>query len=98
MGVKTVRLRDDRGGGVVGALMVDPDDELILMSVGGVLIRTPVEEIAIQGRDTSGVRVMNVGEADEVAAVALAPSATDDDLDPPALAPGEDAEPSPPSS
>ena len=74
MGVRTVRLRDGRGGGVVAALMVDPDDSLILMSTAGVLIRTAVAEIARQGRDATGVRLMAIPEGGAVAAVAPVPA------------------------
>jgi DNA gyrase subunit A len=73
MGVRTVRLRDGRGGGVVAALMVDPADSLILMSTAGVLIRTAVDEIARQGRDATGVRIMAIPDGGAVAAVAPVP-------------------------
>jgi DNA gyrase subunit A len=84
MGVRTVRLRDGRGGGVVAALMVDPADSLILMSTAGVLIRTSVAEIAQQGRDATGVRIMAIPEGGAVAAVAPVPGAdAPDEADPP---------------
>jgi DNA gyrase subunit A len=50
--------------------MAGLDDELLLVSTSGVLIRTAVREIASQGRDATGVRVMNLDEGDAVAAVA----------------------------
>jgi DNA gyrase subunit A len=50
--------------------MVSLDDDIILASTGGVLIRTAVREIASQGRDATGVRVMNLDEGQQVAAVA----------------------------
>jgi DNA gyrase subunit A len=50
--------------------MAGLDDELLLISTAGVVIRTAVREIASQGRDATGVRVMNLGEGDAVAAVA----------------------------
>jgi DNA gyrase subunit A len=84
MGVRTVRLRDGRGGGVVAALMVDPADSLILMSTAGVLIRTSVAEIARQGRDATGVRIMAIPEGGAVAAVAPVPATgAADEVDPP---------------
>ena len=49
--------------------MVDLDDEVIMVSSGGVLIRTAVSEIAEQRRDATGVKVMNVGEEETVAAL-----------------------------
>ena len=55
---------------VVAAFMVSLDDDIILASTGGVLIRTAVREIASQGRDATGVRVMNLDAGQSVAAVA----------------------------
>jgi DNA gyrase subunit A len=51
----------------VAAFMVSLDDELLLASSGGVLIRTPVREVSSQGRDATGVRVMNLDEGHSVA-------------------------------
>jgi DNA gyrase subunit A len=68
-GVRGIRLTAKRGR-VVAAFMVGIGDEIILVSSGGVVIRTAVREIASQGRDATGVRVMNLDEGDTVAAVA----------------------------
>jgi DNA gyrase subunit A len=68
-GVRGIRLTAKRGR-VVAAFMAGLDDELLLISSSGVVIRTAVREIASQGRDATGVRVMNLGEGDAVAAVA----------------------------
>ena len=68
-GVRGIRLTAKRGR-VVAAFMVGIGDEIILVSSGGVVIRTAVREIASQGRDATGVRVMNVDDGDTVAAVA----------------------------
>ena len=69
MGVKGIKLTEARGAAVVGARMVDSEDEVIIVSSGGVLIRTSVSEIAEQRRDATGVRIMNVGEDETVAAL-----------------------------
>ena len=69
MGVKGIKLTEARGISVIGARMVDLDDEVIMVSSGGVLIRTAVSEIAEQRRDATGVKVMNVGEEETVAAL-----------------------------
>jgi DNA gyrase subunit A len=50
----------DRNGPVVGACVVEQDDEVMLISNGGTLIRTRVNEISEVGRNTQGVRVMEV--------------------------------------
>ena len=68
-GVRGIRLTAKRGR-VVAAFMAGLEDEILLVSTGGVVIRTAVREIASQGRDATGVRVMNVGDGDTVAAVA----------------------------
>jgi DNA gyrase subunit A len=69
MGVRGIRLTAVRGT-VVAAFMVSLDEDIILASTGGVLIRTAVREIASQGRDATGVRVMNLDDGQQVAAVA----------------------------
>tara|TARA_B100001245_G_scaffold191915_1_gene150258 strand:+ start:576 stop:3080 length:2505 start_codon:yes stop_codon:yes gene_type:complete len=79
MGVKGIKLTEARGAAVVGARMVDLEDEVILVSSGGVLIRTSVSEIAEQRRDATGVKVMNVGDEETVAA--LAPVTIEDEVE-----------------
>ncbi len=68
-GVRGIRLTARRGV-VVAAFMVGLDDEIILISSAGVTIRTQVREIASQGRDATGVKVMNLDAGHSVAAVA----------------------------
>jgi DNA gyrase subunit A len=69
MGVIGIRLARGRGK-VVAALMVGLDDELLLISSAGVTIRTAVRDISSQGRDATGVRIMNLDDGQTVAAVA----------------------------
>jgi len=76
-GVRGIRLTQRRGY-VVAALMAHLDDELLLVSSGGVIIRTQVREIAAQGRDATGVRVMNLDDGQSVAAVAPLTSTEED--------------------
>jgi DNA gyrase subunit A len=52
----------DRNGKVVAATLVDEDDEIMLITNDGVLIRTRVKEIRIMGRATQGVTLINVDE------------------------------------
>jgi DNA gyrase subunit A len=68
-GVRGIRLTAKRGR-VVAAFMAGLEDEILLISTSGVVIRTAVREIASQGRDATGVRVMNLDPDDAVAAVA----------------------------
>jgi DNA gyrase subunit A len=68
-GVRAIKLTAVRGR-VVGAFMAALDDEILLVSTGGVVIRTAVREIAAQGRDATGVRLMSLDAGHAVAAVA----------------------------
>ena len=84
-GVRGIRLTAKRGR-VVAAFMAGLEDEILLISTSGVVIRTAVREIASQGRDATGVRVMNLDDGDAVAAVAPVAGEGDGDvLRPPAV-------------
>jgi DNA gyrase subunit A len=50
----------DRNGRTVGAVQVLDDDEIMLISSSGTLVRTPVKDISIIGRNTQGVRLIRV--------------------------------------
>jgi DNA gyrase subunit A len=69
-GVKTIGLTE-RKGGLAGALVVRDHQELVFISVGGMVQRTSVAGISQQGRSATGVRVMNLKDEDLVSAVAL---------------------------
>jgi DNA gyrase subunit A len=77
-GVRGIRLTGKRGS-VVAAFMVALDEEILLVSSGGVVIRTAAREIASQGRDATGVRVMNLDDGQSVAAVARVTAEGEDD-------------------
>ncbi len=72
-GVRAIKLTAVRGR-VVAAFMAGLDDEILLVSTGGVVIRTAVREINAQGRDATGVRLMSLDEGHAVAAVAAVAS------------------------
>ncbi|HOS67983.1 MAG TPA: DNA gyrase subunit A, partial [Methanoculleus sp.] len=65
MGVRNIVV-DVRGGSVIGSMAVSDDDEIIVMSASGIVIRTKVSEISIQKRGTRGVRIMKLDEGDRV--------------------------------
>jgi DNA gyrase subunit A len=69
-GVKTVGLTEKKGS-LAGALVVREHQELVFISVGGMVQRTAVAGISQQGRSATGVRVMNLKDDDAVSAVAL---------------------------
>ncbi|TAH42730.1 MAG: DNA gyrase subunit A [Betaproteobacteria bacterium] len=59
----------DRNGRLVGAVLVEPTDEVMLISTGGVLIRTTVESIREMGRSTQGVTLINLDEGTWLASI-----------------------------
>jgi DNA gyrase subunit A len=56
-----------RNGNVVAATLVTPQDEVMLITTGGVLIRTRVAEISEMGRATQGVRLIDLGASEKLA-------------------------------
>ena len=78
LGVRGIKVNDQKGK-VVAAFMVAEDEEIILIGDGGTLIRTAVNDISIQGRSATGVRVMNVNDGHHVAAVARVLASEEDD-------------------
>ncbi len=69
-GVKTIKLTEQKGA-LAGALVVREHQELVFISVGGMVQRTSAGGISQQGRSATGVRVMNLRDDDVVSAVAL---------------------------
>jgi DNA gyrase subunit A len=59
----------ERNGDVVGAVQVFTNDELMLISDAGTLVRTRVEEISIVGRNTQGVRLINLSEGEKLVGI-----------------------------
>ena len=78
MGVIGIKLTGKKGK-VVAAFMVGLDDEIVAVSSGGVTIRMPVSDISWQGRDATGVRLMNLDDGQIVASVAPILASDDDD-------------------
>ncbi len=68
-----------RNGRVVGAVLVQPEDELMLISTGGVLIRTKVEQIRVMGRSTQGVTLINLDDGTLLAGVEKVIETEDED-------------------
>ena len=92
-GVLTARITDSRGE-LVGALMVHPEDEVFAITSSGGVIRTSAAEVKLSGRQTMGVRLMNLAPGDTVVAIArnaesLAEAETDAEM------PEGEAEPEP---
>ncbi len=69
----------ERNGDLVGAVQVSKDDEVILISDQGTLVRIPVDEVSEQGRNTQGVRLINLGSEEKL--VGMAPVPEPENLD-----------------
>lgn len=63
----------DRNGPVVAITKVEDDDEVMITTTGGIIIRTRVRDISLIGRNTQGVRLIRVDEGDSVSSVAKLP-------------------------
>jgi len=87
-GVLTAKIVSSRGK-LVGAVMVRPEDEVFAITSAGGVIRTSAGEIKQSGRQTMGVRLMNLAEGDSVVALARNAEALDTGED---LVAGEGAE------
>ncbi len=77
IGVKAMKLTRVRGT-LVGARAVTPETEIFVINTGGIGIRTQVKQISRQKREATGVRVMDMGDGQEIAAFALVPQDEDD--------------------
>ena len=69
---------NDKTGRIVDVIMVDDESDVLLITEKGIIIRTPISEISVIGRNSQGVRIMNTGR-DSVVAVALAPKEIEGD-------------------
>ena len=74
LGIKAMRLSDDRGS-LVGGLIVGDGDEVISIKQSGQVVRSAVADVPVKGRDTMGVKFVGVKGDDAVAAIALYPEA-----------------------
>lgn len=68
-GVKCYKIME-KTGNVVGVKAVDIDDEIMIINTDGIVIRTECEGISVLGRITSGVKLINLKENEEVASIA----------------------------
>lgn len=70
----------ERNGMVVKAVAVTPEQEIVLITNKGTLVRTRVSEISIVGRNTQGVKLINVGAGEAVVDIAVVDVEEDDEL------------------
>ena len=77
-----------RNGALVGATLVADDDEVMLITNGGTLVRTPVDQISVLGRNTQGVRLIRLTEGEQLVELArVAGLGDDEDAEPEESAP-----------
>jgi DNA gyrase subunit A len=69
LGIKAVKLNDERGS-LVGAIIVVEEDQVLAIKASGQVVRSRVDSVPVKGRDTMGVRFAGVGESDAVVAIA----------------------------
>ena len=69
----------ERNGTTVGAVRVAEDDEIMLISSNGTLVRTGVDDISVMGRNTQGVRLIRVGKEQRLVGLARIESIEDDE-------------------
>jgi len=81
-----------RNGDQVGAVLVLPDDEIMLITEGGTLVRTPVKDIPVVGRDTQGVKLISFASSERLAGIErIVVLDVGDDNDDAAISDGDDA-------
>ena len=74
-GIKAMNITE-KTGKLVAQLLTGEDEDIMLITVDGTIIRIPVSGISVQGRNTQGVRLMNVGES---RIISVAPSAKEEE-------------------
>jgi DNA gyrase subunit A len=79
LGIKAMRLADNRGS-LVGGIVVTEADEVMAIRASGQVTRSAVADVPAKGRDTMGVKFVTAGEGDSVVAIArnAEPSSDDD--------------------
>ena len=87
----------EKTGRAVGALTVKDEDEIMLITVGGQMVRTAVKDIREAGRNTMGVKLINLDEGDKLQAIAPVISEERDEAAEAALNPAPSAPPAPPA-
>ncbi len=82
MGVISIKA-SERNGEQVGAVLVDEGDEVMLITDGGTLVRTPISDVSVMGRDTQGVTMIRLSKKEKLVKIERIESleGDDDELD-----------------
>ncbi|MEW8014752.1 MAG: DNA gyrase subunit A [Candidatus Sedimenticola endophacoides] len=78
MGMISIKT-SERNGAQVGAVLVDENEEIMLISDGGTLVRTPVDDISLMGRNTQGVTVIRLTNGEKLVGMARIESLANED-------------------
>ena len=70
-----------RNGAVVGAIWTRGDEEIMLISNSGTLVRTPAEDISVLGRNTQGVTLIRLGDGEQLVQIEAVAASVDDNAD-----------------
>ncbi len=76
-GVNSIQ-SSERNGAVIGAALVGNEDEVMLISDGGTLVRTRVSEVSVLGRNTQGVKLISLGKGEKLVVVERVESLADE--------------------
>ncbi|QQE74476.1 DNA gyrase subunit A [Brevibacillus composti] len=77
-GIKTHNVTE-RSGHVVGLKVVEPEEDLMIITTSGIIIRTEMKGISVMGRYTQGVKLIRLAENEQVGSVAKVPPSDEDD-------------------
>lgn len=77
-GIKTHNVTE-RSGKVVGLKVVEPEEDLMIITTSGIIIRTEMKGISVMGRYTQGVKLIRLSENEQVGSVAKVPPSDDDE-------------------
>ncbi|PHM22627.1 DNA topoisomerase (ATP-hydrolyzing) subunit A [Xenorhabdus ehlersii] len=77
-GVISIKV-SERNGNVIGAIQVEPTDQIMMITNGGTLVRTRVSEVSVVGRNTQGVTLIRTAENEEVVGLQRVAEPDDDD-------------------
>lgn len=80
-GVKYMNITDKTGNPVCMRIVIEEEDDLIVITDKGMVIRTSLDQIATIGRDTQGVRIITLNEGHQVASMVIVPKNEEDDLE-----------------
>jgi len=95
LGIKVAR-QTEKGGDLVGAVTVDPGDQVLVVMERGNVVRSPIDQVRVTGRDTAGVKFASPGPGDAIVAITRATSSSlDEEIEQIVLDPESQAAPTP---